>query len=156
MSTRSESRINNNRTIPIRVSKQSANIAEIHYYEMSFTFFFTQSCTTSDNLLKLCHGSDHFIQNNELRHLTVRTGRQKLGCGCNDGIWRRDGNEVIQLLLAIIIASSNTHHIIRILFDHIRVQIHQRLTHTLRSIFCGTEHNGFSHSICAFKIACYF
>ena len=142
-----EAGIDFNRTIPIRIGKQSADITEVHDHKMGFAFLFAQTGTTANNLLEFGHGANHFIKHDQLGHLAVCTGREQLGGSCNNRVWSRNRNEIVQLALTVHIATGDADNVVWIILDHVRVQIHKCLTHTLCSIFVGTENDGFCHTV---------
>ena len=76
-----------NRAIPIRVGKKAAHISEVHHNKMGLAFFFAQTGSTANDLLKLSHRTNHFIQNNQLCHLAIRTRGEQLGGSRNNRIF---------------------------------------------------------------------
>ena len=44
---------------------------------MVLAFLLPQTRTASDNLLELRHGTDHFVENDQLCHLAVSAGRKQ-------------------------------------------------------------------------------
>ena len=140
-------------TIPIRVSKQAAYIPEVHNYKVGLAFLFAQTGTTANDLLELGHRANHFVQHDQLGHLTVCTGGQQFGsCGDNRA-FLAGGNEIFQFALSVKVTAGNTDNIIGILLNHIRIQIDQGNTHTLCSIFIGAEHDGFGHAVGALQVS---
>lgn len=74
--------------------QQAADIAEVHNHKVGLAFFFTQTGTTTNDLLEFGHGAYHFIQHDQLCHLAVRAGGQQLGSRCDNGVWRGNRNEI--------------------------------------------------------------
>ena len=66
-----------NRTVPIGIGKKPRHIPEIHNDEMVLAFLLPQTGAASDNLFELRHGTDHFVENDQLCHLAVRAGRKQ-------------------------------------------------------------------------------
>ena len=141
------------RPIPFRIGKEPGHVPEVHHGEGQLSFFLPDPGSAANDLLELRHGADHLIQNDQLGHFAVRAGRQQLGRRGNDGIGRADGDEIVQLALAVYVASRDPNHIIRILLHHVRVQIVQCDPHPLGVFLCGAENNRFLHAVGAFQIA---
>ena len=89
--------INLYRTIPIRISKKSCDVTEVHNGEMGFPVLLSDSCTTTDNLLELGHRVDSLVKHNELHHLAVNSCRQKFAGCCDDGVFGCNRDEIIKL-----------------------------------------------------------
>ena len=51
---------------------------------MGLAVLLAQTGAASDDLLELCHGTDHLIQDNQLGHFAVRAGGEQLGGGRDD------------------------------------------------------------------------
>ena len=119
---------------------------------MCLALFFTQSGTSADNLLKLGHRADILIKHDQLCHFAVSTRRQELRSRSDNRIRRADRDEVIELALAVLVRACDTHHIIRILSNHIRIEVDKSHPHTLRSILSRTEYDRFLHTVCADKV----
>ena len=88
--------VNFNWTIPVRVSKQTRHITKIHDCKMGLTFFFTDSGSTTHNLLKLCHGTNALVKYNEFNHFAIHSCREQFTCSGNDGVLGSDGNKVVK------------------------------------------------------------
>ena len=141
------------RTVPIRVGKQTGHIAEVHDREVGLTLLLPQAGATADDLLELCHGADHLVQNDQLDHLAVGPGGEQLRrCG-DDRALRGCGDKILQFALAVGIAPGDPHHIVRVLLHHIGVEVDQRHPHPLSGILIGTEYNGLGHTVGAFEVA---
>ena len=151
-----KARVHLNGAVPLRVGEQPRYIAEIHHNKMGLSILLPQAGAAPDDLLKLSHRANHLIQNDQLGHLTVGPGREQFRSSCNDRILGRHRDKIAQFLFAILIAAGNAHHIIRVLLDHVRIQIDQRPPHPLSGIFRCAEHNRLGHTIGAFQVACDF
>ena len=119
---------------------------------MCLTILLPQACATTDDLLEFCHGTDHLIQNDQLGHLAICSRGEQFGSCGDDRILRSNGNEIVQLALAIVITAGDPDYIVRILLNHIRVAVDKRLAHPLGSILCSAEHDGFRHAVSRLKI----
>ena len=62
-----------NRSVPIRVSKQSCYVAEVHYCEVCLSFFLTKTSATTNYLFELCHRADLLVKNNQFCHFAINT-----------------------------------------------------------------------------------
>ena len=143
------------RSVPIRVSKQSCHVAEVHYCEVCLSFFLTKTSATTDNLFELCHRADLLVKHNQFCHFAINTSWKQLTCSCYDRIFLGNRNEIIQLAFTVFVTTSYTNHIVRIFLAHISIGISQSHTHTFRMSFISTEHYGLSHAICTFQIVGY-
>ena len=112
---------------------------------MPFSFILTDTGTTTDNLLKLRHRLDFLVYNNQSAGLAVNTGRQHLRGGNNARIWLVHIDEVIQLLFALIVITSNLHYISGILLAKIRIEVCKQLAHRLGFLDVRTEDNRLCH-----------
>ena len=119
---------------------------------MGLAVLFSDTGSTPDNLLKGGHALNRLIQNNQLGHFAVCSGRKQFRSRCNHWIRTGYGNEVIQLGFAVHIRTGNSYAIIGILLNHIGIVIDKGDSHTLSMVFGSTEHDGFLHSVGAFQI----
>ena len=141
------------RTVPIRVGKQTGHIAEVHDREVSLTLLLPQPGATANDLLELCHGADHLVQYDQLDHFAVGSGGEQLRRSGDDRALRGCGDKILQFALAVGVATGDPHHIVRVLLHHIGVAVDQRHPHPLSGILIGTEYNGLGHTAGAFEVA---
>ena len=90
-----------NRAIPVRVSKQPCHIPKIHHDKMGLAVLFSDTGSSSNNLLESGHALNGLVENNELGHLAVCTGGKQFRCCCNNGIWFGYRDEIVKFGLAI-------------------------------------------------------
>lgn len=63
---------------------------------MCLAVLFSDTGSSSNNLLEGSHTLNGLVENNELGHLTVCTGgKQFRGC-CNNGIWLEYRDEIVK------------------------------------------------------------
>ena len=120
---------------------------------MGLAFFFAQTGSTANDLLKLCHRANHFIQDNQLCHLAIRTRGEQLGSSCNDRVFFSNRDKIIQLALSISITACNANNIIGILLHHVGILVCQRHPHTLCCFFGWAKYDGLSHAVSAFQVS---
>ena len=119
---------------------------------MCLSILFPQASTTANDLLKLSHGTDHLIQHDQLRHFTIGSGGEKFR-RCGDyRPFRGSGDEILQLAFPVCITTGNAHHIVRVLFHHIGIEIHQRYPHSLCGILIGAKYDGLGHAVRTLQI----
>ena len=123
---------------------------------MRFSFFFTKSCASSNDLLKFSHWTNIFIKHDKFCHFTIRTSWKQFWSCSNNWIWRRNRNKIIEFLFPIIIWPGNANNIVRIFGAHVCIEIGECNSHAFSCIFCGTKNNCFLHSIRTDKVICYF
>ena len=119
---------------------------------MAFPVLHAQAGTAADNLFELGHGTDHLIQHDQLGHLAVGSGGEELGGRGDDRVLCRDGDEIVQLALAVLIAAGDADHIIRILLHHVGVAVDERNAHALGRLFGGAEDDRLGHAVRGLQI----
>ena len=102
-------------TIKLRVFEKLSSISEIQYFKMPFTLIYSQTGSTTDNLLKFSHGTNFFVNHNQSAGFTVNSGREHFGSSYDTWIWLVNVNKVVKLLLSIVIVTGNPHYVTRIL-----------------------------------------
>ena len=141
-----------NRAVPIRVSKESRHISEVHNDKMCLAVLFSDTGSTTDDLLKGGHTLNRLVQNNQLCHFAISPGRKKLRSRSDNRIRTGYGDEIIKFGLAINIGTCNSDTVVRILLDHISVMVDEGDSHALGMIFGSAEHDGFLHPVGTFQI----
>ena len=86
---------------------------------MPLTLILTNPCSTSDNLLKLSHRLNFFIDYYETASFAIHSSRKHLRCSYNCRIWLINIYKVIQLLFPLIIISSYLHNVAMIFLTKI-------------------------------------
>ena len=119
---------------------------------MCLAVLFSDAGSTPDNLFKCGHALNGFVENNELCHLAVSTGRKKLRCRCNNRVRTGHRDEIIKFGLAIYIRTGNAHTVVRVFLNHIGVVVDKGNSHAFCMVFGSAEHNSLLHPVCAFQI----
>src|SRR5699024_3900674 len=95
----------------------------------------------------------HLIQHDQLGHFDIGPGGQQFG-GCrNHRIFLRCRTEIVQRALSDLVAAGDPHHIVRVLFHHVLVQLGQHIPHTQSGILGGAEHDGADHPVGALEVS---
>lgn len=119
---------------------------------MRLALLLAQARAPADDLLELRHGADHFIQHDQLGHLAVRARGKQLGGRGDHRVLRPNGDEILELLLALDVPASNPHDVIRVLLHHVRIQLRQRVAHPQRCVLRRAEHDGLRHAVRALEV----
>ena len=123
---------------------------------MRFAVFFSDTGSSSNNLLKGSHALNRLVENNQLRHLAVSSGRKEFRSCCNDWIRLRYRDEIIKFGLAINIRACNSHAIVWALLNHVRIVVDKGNPHAFCMVFGRTENNSFLHPVGTFQVLCDF
>ena len=107
--------------VPVGVGKEARDVAEVHDMEMCLALFHTEACSTSDDLLKLGHGVDNLVEDDELDHLAVDTSGEELAGGGDDGICCRDGSEIVEFAFTILVAAGDAYNVVGIFSTHVGI-----------------------------------
>ena len=141
-----------NRAVPIRVGKESRHVSKVHNDKMRLAILFSDTGSTTDDLLKGGHTLNCLIQDNQFCHFAVCSGGKQLGCRSDNGIRAGHGDEIVKFGLAINIGTGDSYTVVWILLNHVSVMVDKGNSHALGMIFGSTEHDGFLHSVGVFQI----
>ena len=119
---------------------------------MCLAVLFSNTGSSSNNLLKGSHALNRLVENNQLRHLAVSSGRKKFRSCCNDWIRLGYRDEIIKFGLAINIRTCNSHAIVRVLLNHVRIAVDKGNPHAFCMVFGSTENDSFLHPVGTFQI----
>ena len=119
---------------------------------MCLAFFFSNTGSSPNNLLECGHAFNSLIKNNQLCHLAVRSGGEKLRSRCDNRIRAGHRDEIIKFRFSVHIRTSDSYAVIGVLLNHIRVIVDKGNPHAFCMVFGSTEHNGLLHPVCAFQI----
>ena len=141
-----------NRAVPIGVGKEPCHVSKVHNDKMCLAVLFSDTGSTTDDLLKGGHTLNRLVQDNQLCHFTVCSGGKQLRCSSDNWIRAGHGDEIVKFGFAINIGTGDSNTVVRIFLDHISVMVDEGNSHALGMIFGSAEHNGFLHPVGVFQI----
>ena len=141
-----------NRAVPIGVGKEPCHVSKVHNDKMRLAVLFSDTGSTTDDLLKGGHTLNRLVQDNQLCHFAVCSGGKQLRCSSDNWIRAGYGDEIVKFGLAINIGTGDSYTVVRILLNHVSVVVDEGNSHAFGMIFGSAEYNGFLHPVGAFQI----
>ena len=119
---------------------------------MRLAFFLADPRAAADDLLELRHGADHFVQNDQFCHFAIDARGEQLGRRGDDRIRLRHGDEIIQFLLAVVVAARDADDVVRILLHHVGIVVDERDAHPFGGVLRRAEDDGLRHAVDGLEI----
>ena len=133
--------------IEIRVRKECGRLPEIHDREEKLSVVLVDTGAATDDLLKLGHGFDAPVEDDEVAGLGVDAGAHETGGRADDGIGGFRVDEVVELSLALVVVTGDAHDVFGVGGGEVGVGVGHGLAHALGVVDVLAEDDGLGEAV---------